>query len=532
MKKIFAKELAALAVLALAFTGCNTAFDGTNANFSEKESQYTDISGATNLIENTDANKGKIEYSFVSGTNLNNTNKKNLVKVTITSFSKINVSSADEAIAFQRIKANSTAGYYKVRDAVLPKTRIAVDENQGVTTITYEVDATGVTETEVALFVDAQKLKTKGGTPVLALDRNLKRGEESDCFITYIPTNGTTAITGIDEDFRHTYTPTGAGDYTTLSDASGKETGVYRFAVVASNRRNTFQAGSADDYESGLAAKLNDAVVIQYRKPGSRTYEEKKLSWTYHEAATTNVATDPYAAHSYTADTTFDEIGTEFRVILTNVDGMTAPAWYKDVYGHAGIVYQAGSGVGAKQDFKYGTTGYTYVLHKTLPSYIVVTRTQATSGSDYTSSYVPTSYNKDDIKTAQASFFSVTATDNWFQVSTTGTAELDPAAAKDFIVVDANNKKIAADVDVITYSYNDSNTLSGKVQYVKITVKDVRYRNSLPTAASGAAAADRLHVCVGAGTKIKENKMYPAQLTFGQWKDVTDDDASGYVQIN
>lgn len=36
MKKIFAKEMAALAVLALAFTGCNTAFDGTNANFSEK----------------------------------------------------------------------------------------------------------------------------------------------------------------------------------------------------------------------------------------------------------------------------------------------------------------------------------------------------------------------------------------------------------------------------------------------------------------------------------------------------------------
>ena len=32
--------------------------------------------------------------------------------------------------------------------------------------------------------------------------------------------------------------------------------------------------------------------------------------------------------------------------------------------------------------------------------------------------------------------------------------------------------------------------------------------------------------------KIKENKKYPAQLTFGQWKDVADDDASGYVQIN
>ena len=33
-------------------------------------------------------------------------------------------------------------------------------------------------------------------------------------------------------------------------------------------------------------------------------------------------------------------------------------------------------------------------------------------------------------------------------------------------------------------------------------------------------------------TKIKENKKYPSQLKFGQWKDVADDDASGYVQIN
>ena len=104
---------------------------------------------------------------------------------------------------------------------------------------------------------------------------------------------------------------------------------------------------------------------------------------------------------------------------------------------------------------------------------------------------------------------------------------MDPAAAKDFIVVDANNKKIAADVDVITYSYNDSNTLSGKVNYVKITLKDVRYRNY-----GSWTTGKNLKVLVGSGTKIKENKKYPAQLTFGQWKDVADDDASGYVQIN
>ena len=62
MKKNIAKELAALAVLALAFTGCNTAFDGTNANFSEKESEYTDISGATASFIG-DNKRGKIECS-------------------------------------------------------------------------------------------------------------------------------------------------------------------------------------------------------------------------------------------------------------------------------------------------------------------------------------------------------------------------------------------------------------------------------------------------------------------------------------
>ena len=98
---------------------------------------------------------------------------------------------------------------------------------------------------------------------------------------------------------------------------------------------------------------------------------------------------------------------------------------------------------------------------------------------------------------------------------------MDPAAAKDFIVVDANNKKIAADVDVITYSYNDGNAKDGKVN-VKITVTDVRYRNSLYG----------LKVCVGEGTKIKENKIYPNQKSFGLWKDVADDDYAGYVALN
>ena len=519
MKKIFAKELAALAVLALAFTGCNTAFDGTNANFSEKESEYTEISGATNKF--TGDNKlGSITYT-AAPTAIAKNNNKNVIAVTITSFSKIDLESADKAIHFQQLKNNPTSGYYPIRGADLQKTRIAVNEPDASgtveTTIAYEVNGTGVTTDKVALFVDAKELKTKGGSAVLALDGNTIRGEESDSFIAYLTADGDTAITGT-EKFCPTYSPiyfpsdlsVDGVNYVELKNESGKLTGEYRFTIYA-------KANAADDWESGLAAKLNDAVVIQYRKPGSRTYEEKKLTWTYHDAASTRPTTDPYSAHSYTADTTFDEIGTVWRACITYVDGLDAPAWYKDVYGHPAIVYSAGKGVGAKKQIAAGT----YTLHKTVPSHIVVNSTDATTGPDATSSYVPVSYTKANIKTAQASFFSVTSNDNWFQVLTTGAAELDPAAAKDFIVVDANNKKIAADVDVITYSYNDGNAKDGKVN-VKITVTDVRYRNSLYG----------LKVCVGEGTKIKENKKYPSQLKFGQWKDVADDDASGYVQIN
>ena len=516
MKKNIAKELAALAVLALAFTGCNTAFDGTNANFSEKESEYTEISGATASFT-TDNKLGKIECTD----SIDKNNNKNVVKVTITSFSKIDLESADKAIHFQKLTNNPTSGYYPIRGDDLPKTRIEVYEtkvtNAFVTYITYEVNGTGVTTNTVALFVDAKELKTKGGSAVLALDGNTIRGEESDSFIAYLTADGDTAITGT-EKFCPTYSPiyfpsdlsVDGVNYVELKNESGKLTGEYRFTIYA-------KANAADDWESGLAAKLNDAVVIQYRKPGSRTYEEKKLTWTYHDAASTRPTTDPYSAHSYTADTTFDEIGTVWRACITYVDGLDAPAWYKDVYGHPAIVYSAGKGVGAKKQIAAGT----YTLHKTVPSHIVVNSTDATTGPDATSSYVPVSYTKANIKTAQASFFSVTSNDNWFQVLTTGAAELDPAAAKDFIVVDANNKKIAADVDVITYSYNDGNAKDGKVN-VKITVTDVRYRNSLYG----------LKVCVGEGTKIKENKKYPSQLKFGQWKDVADDDASGYVQIN
>ena len=529
MKKNIAKELAALAVLALAFTGCNTAFDGTNANFSEKESEYTDISGATASF--TGYNKlGKIECV---GRIYKNDNK-NVINVTITSFSKIDLESADKAIHFQKLTNNQTSGYYPIRGADLPKTRIAVLEPTGsgtvTTTITYEVNGTGITTDKVALFVDAKELKTKGGSAVLALDGNTIRGEESDSFIAYLTADGTTEINGT-EDFRRPYSPiyfpsdvvVGGVNYVELKNESGNLTGEYRFTIMANNKKNYFQTGADDDWESKLAAKLNDAVVIQYRKPGSRTYEEKKLTWIYHDAASTSPATEPYSAHSYTADTTFDEIGTEWRACITCVDGLDAPAWYKDVYGHPGIVYSAGNGVGAK--YPIPSASGTYTLHKTVPSYIVVDKDDATGGSGKTSSYVPTSYAKDSIRDEQKTFFSVNKNDNCFYVSPSDESVrdiLDPAAAKDFIVVDEKNKKIAADVDVITYSYNDNTAKSGKVNYVKVTVTDVRYRNNL----------HNLKVCVGEGTKITENKTYPNQKSFGLWKDVAEDDYAGYVALN
>lgn len=523
MKKNIAKELAALAVLALAFTGCNTAFDGTNANFSEKESEYTEISGATASFTG-DNKRGNIESSG----SIDKNNNKNVIAVTITSFSKIDLESADKAIHFQKLTNNQTSGYYPIRGTDLPKTRIGVVEGTGTgtfeTTIAYEVNGTGVTTNKVALFVDAKELKTKGGSAVLALDGNTIRGEESDSVIKYLTANGETAIEG-EEVFCPKYFPINVSyvNKEELHDASGKLTGVYRFKIKASDKNKNYPNSADENWESGLAAKLNDAVVIQYRKPGSRTYEEKKLTWTYHDADSTSPVTDPYLAHYYTADTTFDEIGTVWRSVITIPDDIVTPAWYKDVYGHPAIVYSEvlNMGVGAKIII---VSDETYTLHKTVPSYIVVDMLNATTGSDITSSYVPKSYTEDDIRTAQKTFFSVDkgSDRNWFQVSTKTGVELDPAAAKDFIVVDANNKKIAADVDVITYSYNDGNAKDGKVKGVKITVTDVRYRNSL----SG------LKVCVGRGTKIKENKMYPSQLEFGQWKDVADDDASGYVQIN
>lgn len=519
MKKIFAKELAALAVLALAFTGCNTAFDGTNANFSEKESEYTEISGATNKF--TGDNKlGKIECVD----RIYKNNNKNVINVTITSFSKIDLESADKAIHFQKLTNNQTSGYYPIRGTDLQKTRIAVNEPVASgtvkTTIAYEVNGTGVTTDKVALFVDAKELKTKGGSAVLALDGNTIRGEESDSFIKYLTANGETAIEG-EERFCQPYSPIGNMNYGRLQDASGKFTGVYRFAIMAKNKNEEHPNDATKKWENGLAAKLNDAVVIQYRKPGSRTYEEKKLTWTYHDADSTNMATEPYYAHSYTADTTFDEIGTEWRACITYVDGLDAPAWYKDVYGHPAIVYSAGNGVGAKGLIP--SASGTYTLHKTVPSYIVVNSTAATTGTDKTSSYVPESYAEDKIREAQASFFEVSKiNNNSFKVETKGDAELDPAAAKDFIVVDANNKKIAADVDVITHSYNDGDARDGKVDYVKVTVTDVHYRNSL----------NGLKVCVGEGTKIMENKTYPNQKSFGLWKDVADDDYAGYVALN
>ncbi len=529
MKKIFAKELAALAVLALAFTGCNTAFDGTNANFAEKEAEYTDYSGATYAISDAAAD-ANVRGNAVASGNIYKNNKKNEIVVTITSFSKINIGSADDAIHFQLLSNNTAnAAYYPNRGADLPKTRIKVEESYNsstkteTTVITYEVDGTGVTTKLVAFFVDATKLKTKGGSAVLALDRNPKRGEVSDSVIQYLTADGTTAITyTYAENFRPTYAPTGDfGNPVALRNTAGDFTGVYRISVDANNKSKPGDAAAYDDLSSKFAA------VLQVREPTSRNFSPKDVKFTYHESAQTTVG-DAWNAHTYTADIGPFAIGSELRLVITNPDGLTAPAWYSEVYGHPGIVYGYGNGVGAKRTYSYGA----YAFQKDVPSYITVSASDAINGPAAT--FTPTlSLTDGVVESAQASYFTVSKTDNWFDVRTVTGIELDPAAAKDFIVVDNNNKKIDADVEVILYSYNDSTALSGKVRLVKITVKDARYRNGLPTTASGSSrAAGDLSVCVGSNTKIKENKKYTSQLSFGMWKDVAKDDASGYVRIN
>lgn len=238
MKKIFSKELAALAVLAMAFTGCNTAFEGSTANFSEKEDQYTDRSGATQTVNNS----GSVSFSG----SLDVTSAKNEVTVTITSFSKIDLASADKAIAFQHLTKNTADdAYYPIRGAELPKERIHVSETNNSATITYLVDAKSVKEDRIAFFVDATKLKTKGGTKVLALDGNLKRGEATDSIIRYLSASSelfgyedTPVSTGTgSEIIGAPYNPVGSINNYELHDADGKFTGVYRIGVPAHNAK-------------------------------------------------------------------------------------------------------------------------------------------------------------------------------------------------------------------------------------------------------------------------------------------------------
>jgi hypothetical protein len=515
MKKIFAKELAALAVLALAFTGCNTAFDGTNANFSEKESVYTDRSGATQ----TENNPGSIN---VSGT-LDVTKKNNEISVTIGSFSKINISSANDAITFQRLDNNSkntaTATYVAQRGAAITKGEpIHVVESATGATITYKIDGTGIAENYVAVFVDATKLKTKGGTPVLATDPNLKRGEETDSVVKYLAVTGFTTtpkqIIGRQEDFAPTYSPVGYSSASIRAlydsdEATRKLNGKYRVVFAAANKNyNHPESSTTADYESGLKDKLD--VVIQYREPGSRSYKEEKVNFTYNESSTTSQYSNPIGAHTYTADVGPFKTGTYYRLIVKEADGYTAPDWYVDAYGHKAFTYTSTTRPGTINAYHSGVE----TLHTTLPTYIVST-TGITAGTDSSSSYVPNSYDYNTIKTAQDAILDVSYPNYYAKVVAATGYALDPANCKDFILVDSNNKKVDAEVTVFL---NDD----GKVNYVKILPKSVQYRSSL----SG------LRVFVGTGTKITENKTYPTQVTFGKWTDVIDDDISGYVQIN
>lgn len=519
-------------VAVLLFASCGAEVGDTTANFGEAEKNATTTtSGSDYEVKSGDVDVSTASLS-VGGWDT--------VEFTIESFAKLNLSTLENAVTFYSLKDNTeNAAYYPMHDAALAKKLLTTSEEKSssgiTTTLTYDVNLTNVTSSEIALIVDATKLKDKSGKAVLNLDGDDVAGEETDSFIFYIDTDGSVSLNhSVDEDFCPAY-----GEFpetpTDLSDSDGNLTGKLRFTCDAPV--NSEPAVATTTYDTSWGSTLSKIVGFQTKAANETAWNDVALSFTYHAE---DDATNGYEAHTFTADTPVLAPGTQYRVIAKGVPNISAPSWYTKVFGHEGKLFY-----GSKEysQVAYVGTSSTFV---TSPSYIV-----NSYGSDATTAktWTPAKIDDETITANQNALLSVTAKARYKTYDYQGYIykydawewEITPAtgvalsSATDFVVTDSKGGKLDSTVSAV----KDSDGEITKV-YVELTNKNYLgtyttgsslsgYSSSIPTS-TGTNTYPILYV--GHGTKLKENVAYPTQLEFGTYENTgIPSHISGYVKV-
>ena len=515
MKQKILKLLAAPALLLAAgitLSGCVKDIDGTNANYGEKKQEITDNLGT--------ADAAWTGYVECWAGNIGQAQKQSNITLEIYSPTKLDMTTVDSAITFYKLKANTdNASYYPMRDGELAKEQVGTtvseswrdyaqnggNNEKGLqTVIKYDVNTESVTTNKIAVIVDATKLKDVFGNFVLNLDENYKSGQESDSWIKYIGVsrdkdgNSTTALSGVDENFRYPFMPI---DPTSVSGNMDNTTGKVTFTIDA------FTVNEAGDaYDETLAPTMKQSFVLRTKGLEEAAYKDVALDWAYE-------------AGQYKATTEVLPYGTKYSLVEI-MTSFTSPEWITKVYGHPAFTdfYPAG----AKEQIDSGESN----VITEQPDYIIDNPT--TPGE-----WTVKAYDKDVVIGYQNGLLHVTRIydsklisgywdDEGYYHSSYYVAyykwEITPETGvklktyDDFIVTGDNYNKLET---VISYVKNSDDT----IRTIYIELKNV-------------VTGFTPKLWVGSGTTLEENTAYPKQVKFGSpFKDSLMGDASGYVPL-
>ncbi len=489
MKKTFRPLVLSLSIFALGFVSCVQGFDGTTADFSQQKDAYTGNYGVTSANGLRDYS---VSLSASSGSVINAATNTLDVKVQFKCDFDLDEGSVENALTFFRLKSNSkNARYYPEHDGEISKTLLHVLESTSYSstnyTFEYRLDMSAVTTNKIALLVDATKLRYKNGLAVLACDGNLLAGETTDSLVKYLTvSNSDSSLTSLVNSYSESYAAkwdVGLSDCTVLPD------GKVRFNVRA-------PSSPSDEYDSSLSERLSQIFKIEVLKPSSSAWERASLSFTFHDAESTDLS-DPYSANTYTADSAVLEQGTKWRVLRDySVSLGAAPAWFEEAYGHPAfydnrnLIDEVESG-----QIPYGSADTDFIFEWGGD-------TEFTGASDCT-------YN--NAVNAQGQMLSVSTE------SGTNVKKIVPASGvvldktDGFVLVDSNG-------NIVESSKAVYHKADGNVDYVALSPKNTSYTGSLK-------------VYVNGSTTIRENSYHASQLKFGCYPDSSKGNLSGYVEL-
>ena len=492
----------AIAAAAVLFAGCNTAFTGTTADMGTAESNKSTVQNSTAKSTVVTVASEGILYNAAD----------QVITATYTygtgSVSKVDPAATAAAVKLYPLSAAADAYHPYVEGTAIPVTYMTSVDTGSAVMVYYKADLSSVTTTSLEYYIDATVLSDRNGTKILNGNGNEIAGEASDSIIggfavaaklgsTLTAPAAGSGIRAVTSSI--TLAPVGPF-YTTGVAENTSNTNTMYYVVKAAAENYTSASGTATKNVTGL--DLTKVYSLQYKDAGSVSWNNVSFTCTAggSVAGTTYLPSDGYyVLSSNTAITA----GQKFRLVTKKSNALYTDST-KDACGAASYYSYL-----VTPQTTYGDWTDAYVGSDS-DGYILST-TALTAGSAVNTAFATRA-------AAQQSLFSVVKTGNGYAVTFTGTT-LAPLGftGTDFIVTNKNNVRIPATVTVISNAANTAVQL-GSTYGVGVVINDVNLDNT------------DFKLWIGSGVTVV-NIVNGSETKFGTYKNATNGDASGYVQL-